>query len=263
MACYNAITGLDPGDCLFKKQWEWEEVVRFHTPGWETRAGPQTADWRPLKALSNSAVQPAPATANEVRAQPAHQGKAANRGEPGEDPSVTVVDPTWDRRAIAEKKGKVIQEREKLMVAVHARRGGGLYFSIDQIIEDLWPQSAPDGPTYELLWDGLSAFGTGSWIYSTGERVTGGTRSSAGETDDLGSGPAPPELTARIFNSVTGIYNYVRSRRVDRFTKSGAALIQTYIQSSSSLLRVFEDVTKVSCPADKVVFTDNFLWRYL
>lgn len=49
MACYNAITGLDPGDCLFKKQWEWEEVVRFHTPGWETWAGPPTADWRPLK----------------------------------------------------------------------------------------------------------------------------------------------------------------------------------------------------------------------
>lgn len=36
MACYNAITELDPSDCLFKKQWEWEEVVRFHTPGWET-----------------------------------------------------------------------------------------------------------------------------------------------------------------------------------------------------------------------------------
>lgn len=98
MACYNAITGLDPGDCLFKKQWEWKEVVRFHTPEWETWAGPQTADWRPLEGLPNPAVQPAPATANEVRAQPAHQREAANRGEPGEEPSVTVVDPTWDHR---------------------------------------------------------------------------------------------------------------------------------------------------------------------
>lgn len=98
MACYNAITGLDPGDCLFKKQWEWKEVVRFHTPEWETWAGPQTADWRPLEGLPNPAVQPAPATTNEVRAQPAHQREAANRGEPGEEPSVTVVDPTWDHR---------------------------------------------------------------------------------------------------------------------------------------------------------------------
>lgn len=50
------------------------------------------------------------------------------------------------------------------MVVVHARRGGGLYFSIEQIVEDLRPQSAPDAPTDQLLWDGLSAFGTGSWI---------------------------------------------------------------------------------------------------
>lgn len=138
--------------------------MRFHTPGWETWAGPQTADGRPLKALPDPAVQPAAATTNEVGAQPAHQGEAANRGEPGEDPSVTVVDPTWDHRAIAEKKGKVIQERKKLMVVVHARRGGGLYFSINQIVEDLRPQSAPDAPPDQLLWDGLSAFGTGSWI---------------------------------------------------------------------------------------------------
>lgn len=49
MACYNAITEHDPCDCLFKKQWEWEEVVRFHTPGWETWAGTATADWQPPK----------------------------------------------------------------------------------------------------------------------------------------------------------------------------------------------------------------------
>lgn len=49
MACYNAITELDVGDCLFKERWEWAEVVRFHTPGWETRAGPAAAEWRPLK----------------------------------------------------------------------------------------------------------------------------------------------------------------------------------------------------------------------
>lgn len=91
------------------------------------------------------------------------------------------------------------------MVVVHARRGGGPDFAIDQIAEVSWPQSAPDGPTEELLWDGLSAFG--SWIYWSGDGAAGDTGSSAGETDDSGSVPAPPQLTARILNSAAGVYN--------------------------------------------------------
>lgn len=91
----------------------------------------------------------------------AKQPIAANQGR-------TLQLLLWIQRGTTErsrrKKGKVIQERKKLMVVVHARRGGGLYFSIDQIVEDLRPQSAPDAPTDQLLWDGLSAFGTGSWI---------------------------------------------------------------------------------------------------
>lgn len=107
-------------------------------------------------------------------------------------------------------------------MVVHARRGGGLDFAIDQIVEVSWPQSAPDGPTEELLWDGLSAFG--SWIYSTGEGAAGNTGSSAGETDVSRSVPAPPELTVCILNSVAGIKN-LKSRRVDRFTKLETAVI--------------------------------------
>lgn len=89
-------------------------------------------------ALPNSAARPAPATTNQLRAEPAHRGEPANRSGPGAGPPATVVDPTWDHGTIAErgeKKGKVIQERKKLMVVVHARRGGGLGFAIDQMIE--------------------------------------------------------------------------------------------------------------------------------
>lgn len=103
------------------------------------------------------------------------------------------------------------------MVVVHARRGGGLDFAIDQTVEVSWPQSAPDGPTEELLWDGLSAFG--SWIYSTGEGAAGNTGSSAGETDDSGSVPSPPQLTVCILNFVAGIYSNLQSRRVERFSQ--------------------------------------------
>lgn len=160
MACYNAITGLDPGYCLFKKQWEWEEAVRFHTPGWETWAGPQSADWRPIKS-SPQLRRSTSARRRPIRLElsppiEANQPIAASQGRERQQL-------LWIQRGTTErsprggkKKGKVIQERKKLMVVVQARRGGGLYFSIDQIVEVSWPQSAPDGPTDGLLWDGLS-----------------------------------------------------------------------------------------------------------
>ncbi len=125
MACYNAITELDPSDCLFKKQWEWEEVVRFHTPGWETWAGPKAAWLTAVQRLSKSAVHGEPETTNQIRRQPAHQTVTTNRGGAREDPGIAVVHPTWDYGMITqEKKGKVSHERKKLKVVMHGRKEG-------------------------------------------------------------------------------------------------------------------------------------------
>lgn len=162
MACYNAITEPDPGDCLFKKQWEWEEVaVRFHTPGWETWAGPTTADWQPFKGSPTRRTHID--QWGEGLTRPANT--TANHCEPGEDPGIAVVHPTWDYGTISQgKKGKVTQERKKLMVVLHVRKEGALYIAINRIVEILWPQTAPDKLSAEFFWIGLCVFQ--SWIYS-------------------------------------------------------------------------------------------------
>lgn len=51
------------------------------------------------------------------------------------------------------KKGKVTQERKKLMVVVTytVERRGGLYFAINRIVEILWPQTAPDKLSVEFF----------------------------------------------------------------------------------------------------------------
>lgn len=108
MACYNAITGPDPCDCLFKKQWEWEEVVRFHTPGWETWAGPSAplTDSR-SQVLRNSGNAERPIA---LGLSPPIQSEQANNGSEGR----ALGSLLWIQRGTAErsrrqggKKGKV------------------------------------------------------------------------------------------------------------------------------------------------------------
>ena len=125
MACYNAITELDPSDCLFKKQWEWEEVVRFHTPGWETWAGPETADWQPLKGSPTPRCAENPERPMRSGLGPAHQTTTANHGQPWEDPGIAVVHPTWDYGTITQKKRKSNSSKEKTHDGGARSIGGG------------------------------------------------------------------------------------------------------------------------------------------
>lgn len=102
--------------------------------GFTPRGGKHGRGRKPLtdgrsKALTDSAAWPEPATTNQVRARPAHQREAANGGGAGEDPSVTVVDPTWDHGAIAEKKRKSNSRKEKTHgVVTRSERRGTIFF---------------------------------------------------------------------------------------------------------------------------------------
>lgn len=62
--------------------------------------------------------------------------------------------------------GKVTQERRNSWCCwcTDGRRGE-LYFAINRIVENLWPQTAPDQLSVESFWSGLWAFQ--SWIYPT------------------------------------------------------------------------------------------------
>lgn len=172
MACYNAITGSDPCDCLFKKQWEWEEVVRFHTPGWETWAGPRVplTDSR-SQVLRNSGNAERPIA---FGLSPPIKSEQANHGGPGEGPGLAVVDPTWDYGAITqagEKKRKSNLRKEKTHGGggVRSEGGGGgetLCFTINRIVEVVWPQTAPEKRTVREERSVLKE----SWIYSTASR---------------------------------------------------------------------------------------------
>lgn len=151
--------------------------------------------------LSNSAIQGEPGTTNAVRSVPAHQIATANRGEPWEDPGIAVVDPTWDYRTVTQKKRKSNSRKGKTHGGGARSEGGGFYFSINRIVEILWPQTAPDKLTAECLWTGLCVFQ--SWIYSTNSRqVFGGglddMQRSAWETDAgvFGNIPAGLNLLA-------------------------------------------------------------------
>lgn len=163
MACYNAITALDPSDCLFKKQWEWEEVVRFHTPGWETWAGTVTVDWQPL---------PGRGTVNDQSAlsltRPSHPYQPIRASEGRDmDALLCIQRGTTERSTeVGGGWGKVTQERRNSWCCwcTDGRRGE-LYFAINRIVENLWPQTAPDQLSVESFWSGLWAFQ--SWIYPT------------------------------------------------------------------------------------------------
>ena len=60
------------------------------------------------------------------------------------------MDPTWDGRAITQKKGKVTQERKKLMVVVVDGRKEGDCFSINCNVGVVWPQTASEKRADEL-----------------------------------------------------------------------------------------------------------------
>lgn len=132
-----------------ESEWRW--------CGFTPRGGKQRRSQKPLSDSRSKALElrGAPTLRSDQWAsgssRPSNRNSQSRRGRGG----------PWSRCCASNvglrsdrlgKKGKVTQERKKLMVVVHDRRGGGLYFTINRIAEILWPQTAPDKLLVDFFW---------------------------------------------------------------------------------------------------------------
>lgn len=168
MACSNAITELDLGDCFFKKQWEWRRWCGFTPWGGKRGRGLWPAEWHPLQG-------PLSPRLGESQTRPIRWGHKPDvkfywpigadcrrsvklllcfqRGGTAEQ-SVTQRE--------REKKGKVTRERRTPGGKTWSEKEGGFCFAINRMVESLKPQTAPDELLFACLRMGTSScFGVG------------------------------------------------------------------------------------------------------
>lgn len=95
--------------------------------------------------------------------------------------------PTWDYGVARQKKRKSKSETEKTNGGAARSEGGGLCFAINQIVEILWAQTAPDELLVEFFWDRPSV-SLQSWIYRDAAAAAAGKR--CGDLDVHPDAPA-------------------------------------------------------------------------